>query len=314
MELLVTGAWQEAQLHIRALEESGHRIHFLQYERDVLPCSPDQIQGVICNGLFIYHDIRKFTKLQFIQLTSSGFDRVPLDYIKQHDIEIHNARGVYSIPMAEYAVAGVLDIYKKMNVFRDRQKLHLWEKQRNLLELYGKSIIIFGCGSVGCECAKRFAAFGAHVTGVKRKKLEIGEKEWYYAQGFRQIIKTDDTDKVVSAVQKGDIVLSAIPLSDSTRCFFDNKMFSEMKKNAIFVNISRGEVVDTKALIRSLKEQEIAGAVLDVFEEEPLDEESVFWDMNNCIVTPHNSFVGDGNGKRLSELIMSNVGGVKQCR
>ena len=117
MELLVTGAFSGAKLHMRDLEEKGHRVHFLQFEKDELPCPPDQIEGVICNGLFLFHAIEKFTRLRLIQLTSAGYDRVPMDYVKANGIQIYNARGVYSIPMAETAVAGVLDLYRKMYVF-----------------------------------------------------------------------------------------------------------------------------------------------------------------------------------------------------
>ena len=101
MELLVTGAFSGAKQHIRELEEKGHRVHFLQFEKDELPCPPDQIEGVICNGLFLFHAIEKFTRLRFIQLTSAGYDRVPMEYVKANGIQIYNARGVYSIPMAE---------------------------------------------------------------------------------------------------------------------------------------------------------------------------------------------------------------------
>ena len=85
----------------------------MQQEKERIPCDYTWIEGVICNGLFLYHDIELFQNLRFIQLTSAGYDRVPMNYIQQHGIDIYNARGVYSIPMAEFAVSGVLQIYKK---------------------------------------------------------------------------------------------------------------------------------------------------------------------------------------------------------
>ena len=86
------------------IEALGHSIAFLQQERDELPCDPEWVEGAICNGLFLHHPIGSFPNLRFIQLTSAGFDRVDMDYIRAHGIEIRNARGVYSVPMAEFAV------------------------------------------------------------------------------------------------------------------------------------------------------------------------------------------------------------------
>ena len=282
MELLVTGAFSGAKQHIRELEEKGHRVHFLQFEKDELPCPPDQIEGVICNGLFLFHAIEKFTRLRFIQLTSAGYDRVPMEYVKANGIQIYNARGVYSIPMAEAAVAGVLDLYRKMYVFRENQKRHIWEKQRDLLEISEKTVGIFGFGSVGTECAKRFEAFGARVVGVN--------SSWA-------------PDKADFLLRESDIVICALPLTESTRHYFDAERISLMKPTAVFVNLSRGGTVDTAALAHALTEGRIYGAVLDVFEEEPLGTESPLWDMENVIITPHNSFVGDRNEERLWGVI-----------
>lgn len=298
MELLITGALQGAKEHIAELEARGHRVHFLQYEKDELPCSPDQIEGVICNGLFLFHEISDFTNLRYIQLTSAGFDRIPIDYVREHNIEIHNARGVYSIPMAEFAIAGVLSLYKKLDVFRENQKQHKWEKQRDLLEINGKTVCIFGCGSVGCECAKRFAAFGAKVIGVD---IVTDPKAEY---GIEKVFPLSDTLDVIS---RSDIIVSTLPLLNSTYHFWNTEKFSAIKPESVFVNISRGKTVDTDALVSALKEKKIAGAVLDVFEEEPLDEKTELWDLRNILLSPHNSFVGENNQERLWNVIKQNM-------
>lgn len=121
MNLLVTGAWQGAKDGIEQLKMLGHQVQFLQFEKDELPCSYEWVEGVICNGLFLSHPIERFTHLKYIQLTSAGFDRVDMQYVKRHNIEIHNARGVYSIPMAEFAIFGVLELYKQGKFFQQNQ-------------------------------------------------------------------------------------------------------------------------------------------------------------------------------------------------
>ena len=135
MKLLITGAWKCTSEQLHKIEEMGHSIVFMQNEKGSLPCAYEDVEGVICNGLFLHHPIEKFTSLRYIQLTSAGFDRVPMDYVQAHGIDIYNARGVYSIPMAEIAISGVLQLYKQTRFFYENQKNMAWEKHRGLLEL-----------------------------------------------------------------------------------------------------------------------------------------------------------------------------------
>ena len=295
MNLLITGAWQDAQKHIPELERMGHSVLFMQYENDVLPCGYDWVEGVVANGLFQSHGIEKFTRLHYIQVTSAGLDRVPLEYAAEHGIELHNARGVYSVPMAEYAVGGVLQLYRQAAFFRENQRLRRWEKKRELAELYGKTVCIIGCGSVGTECARRFSAFGCRVIGVNRHPRE---DENYYS-----MVPVGALGEVLP---EADVVVLAVPLTEETRRLIDAEKLGKMKLGAVLVNIARGAVVDERALEAALGAN-LGGAVLDVFEEEPLSAESPLWDMENVIITPHNSFVGDGNAERLKSVIMGNL-------
>ena len=205
MKLLITGAWRQAKDYIKIIEQMGHQVIFLQYEKDELPCVPEWIEGVICNGLFLEHSIEQFTNLKYIQLTSAGFDRVPMDYIKEHGIQIRNARGVYSIPMAEFAICGVLQLYKQASFFMKKKQEHSWEKHRELRELYGKNVCIVGCGSVGSECAKRFKAFGCTVTGVDLFSRED--------ENYQEIVGFAELD---TALSKADIVVLTLPLTEET--------------------------------------------------------------------------------------------------
>ena len=291
MKLLVTGAWQCTKEQLDELQCLGNEIVFMQNERDKLPVSPTEIEGVICNGLFLYHRIEEFTSLKYIQLTSAGFDRVPMDYVREHGIKIFNARGVYSIPMAEFALAGALQLYKQSKFFYGNQQKHKWDKHRGLLELYGKNICIVGCGNVGTECAKRFKAFGCVIYGVDLFPRED--------ENYKEMYAISELDK---AIEDADIVVLTLPLTEETKHLFNKERFNRMKRGAILVNIARGAVVDTEALICSLSGH-LGGAVLDVFEQEPLNENSPLWNMENVILTPHNSFVGENNGKRLWDVI-----------
>lgn len=296
MNLLITGAWQHATEYIPKIEKLGYRVIFLQQEKDQLSFDPALVEGIIGNGIFLSHPIEEFKNLQYIQLTSAGFDRVPMGYVKEHGIKIYNARGVYSVPMAEYAVLGVLELYKGSNFFLRNQMVHKWEKNRDLRELYGKKVCILGCGSVGTECAKRFEAMGCTVFGIDPVVREHSSFFCIYHH----------TDNIKDVLGESDIVIITLPLTEQTKHMFNAELFGAMKKESIIVNIARGALIETEAMIEALNTK-LYGAVLDVFEDEPLSSDSALWDMKNVVITPHNSFVGEGNGKRISDVIMSNL-------
>ena len=296
MNLLVTGAFAWTEDELNKLKRLGHNVVLMQQEKDILPCDPKWVEGIIGNGIFLSHPIEAFKSLRYIQLTSAGFDRVPMDYVKEHGIQIYNARGVYSIPMAEFAVCGVLELYKQSKFFLENQKARKWVKHRGTQELCGKAVCIVGCGSVGAECAKRFKAFGCCVIGVDIKPYE---SEW-----FEEMVSLDEFDSVLGS---SDVLVLTLPMTDETRGMMDSEHFGKMKSGSVLVNIARGAVVKTHALVDALKGN-LRGAVLDVFEEEPLESDSPLWDMDNVIITPHNSFIGDGNHERMWTVILNNLG------
>lgn len=289
MNVLMTGAFQLNNEKLAALEAAGHKVFTHPDERAPVE-QPERYEAVVCNGLFLYNSIEHFTNLRLIQLTSAGLDRVPLDYIRAHGIELHNAVGVYSVPMAEFAVCGILQLYKQSRFFAANQAQHKWEKHRGLLELFGKHVCILGCGDVGREIAKRLKAFDCYITGVNRTVRVL--------QDFDEVLSLD---KLSDAAAVCDILICCIALTPETRGMVNREVFDLLSADAVFVNVARGATADEAALIEWL--QNGGRAVLDVFEEEPLPETSPLWDMENVILTPHNSFVGDGNRSRLWETV-----------
>ena len=289
MNVLVTGAFQLNSKELAALEAAGHKV-FVHTDEHASVERPERYEAVVCNGLFLYNPIERFTNLQLIQLTSAGLDRVPLDYIRNHGIELHNAAGVYSVPMAEFAVCGILQLYKQSRFFAENQAQHKWEKHRGLLELSSKRVCILGCGDVGREIAKRLKAFDCRITGVNRTVRVLPD--------FDEILPLDKLPDTASVC---DILICCIALTSETRGIVSKEVFDFLPAGAIFVNVARGALADEAALTKWL--QSGGRAVLDVFEEEPLPESSPLWDMENVILTPHNSFVGGGNRARLWETI-----------
>lgn len=252
----------------------------------------DDIQAVICYSFFRHNDIKSFPALRLVHLTSAGFDHMPLEYMRQSGISLFNARGVYSVPIAEFVLCGVLQLYKASGVFYRQAAERIWRQDRSLKELCGKNVLILGAGSIAAETGRRFRAMGCFVTALCRHPAE--------SDCF-------DVQKHVSCLDEllpeSDIVILAAPLNEESFHIFNRERFENMKDGSVFVNISRGGLVETDALVQALESKKLYGAVLDVFETEPLESSSPLWQLENVIITPHNSFSGENNGRRTFELI-----------
>ncbi|MEE1076860.1 MAG: NAD(P)-dependent oxidoreductase [Acutalibacteraceae bacterium] len=296
MNLLLTGAFNYSEQQLKTLEELGCSITFVQDEREELNIDCSKFDAVVCNGLFLYTPIEKFLNLKYIQATSVGLDRLPLDYIKSKDIVLKNARGVYSIPMAEWCISRILDVYKHSEFFFENQKNKKWEKHRGLIELYGKTATVVGAGDIGTETAKRLNAFGVDVIAVDIVKPT--------AECYCSYFDISDIQKALSI---SDIVIITLPLTDETRNLFNTELLSHIKDGGILINMSRGGIIDEKALAIALENGKLGSAILDVFENEPLSADSSLWDIKNLLITPHNSFVSDRNSQRLFKIIYNNL-------
>ena len=296
MKTLITGAFKYTEEQLQELKKLGLEIQVMKDERMNTNINLSEIEFVICNSLFLYHDIRKFNSLKIIQLTSAGLDRVPLEYIKEKNIKIFNARGVYSIPMAEWTILKILEIYKHSKNFYEKQEKHIWEKDRDILELNSKTACIIGYGNVGQEIAKRLNAFNVRIVAVDRKNVyDNYVKESYLMSNIKKAIKDSD------------INILTLPLTKDTKGVINNEIMEAMKNNSILINIARGGLIEKEDLINQISKGKFMSVVLDVFEEEPLKKEDLLWNQKGIIITPHNSFVGEKNNIRLFELIKNNI-------
>ncbi|MFR1236102.1 MAG: NAD(P)-dependent oxidoreductase [Barnesiella sp.] len=296
MNLLLTGAYSFTPGQIESFQALGYKTLFVQDERVPLEIDTSTVDCVVCNNLFLYNKIEDFKSLKFIQLTSAGLDRVPLDYIKSHEIDLHNARGVYSIPMAEWALLKILEIYKDSLHFMQAQNNRKWLKERNIMELSGRTASVVGMGSVGKEVARRLKAFGVKVLGI-----DIFEIKEDYVDRFFHI---NDIDKALSL---SDIIVLTLPLTGQTRYLINKERLNSMRQDAVIINISRGAVIQETALIDALNTGKFRGVALDVFEQEPLESNSPLWSMKNVFISPHNSFISDKNNERLFRLMYDNL-------
>ncbi|MCD8037099.1 MAG: NAD(P)-binding domain-containing protein [Clostridiales bacterium] len=241
-------------------------------------------------------DIDKFTNLKLFQATSAGFENLPVDRLREKGIVFANARDVYSVPIAEFTVMRILEIYKKAMKFRKQQSEHIWEKDFRLQEITDKRAAILGTGSIGMQIAKRLKAFDAVTIGFNRSGKS--------AEYFDEIHEIDEFSDMVSGL---DIIVVALPLNDGSVHIINRDILEKMHKKSILINVGRGQSVDTKALYNVLKNESIMGAALDVYEEEPLPEDNPLWDLDNLIFSPHTCSGSNYMNKRVYELTYANL-------
>jgi phosphoglycerate dehydrogenase-like enzyme len=217
-------------------------------------------------------------KLKLVLSLSAGVESLPLQALFDRGVQVCNTKGVHAGPIAEYVLGGILIFCRRYHTFLRRQGRREWGPFLQGDDIEDKTLCIIGAGSIGQAIGKRAKAMGMRVVGVKRRPEEL--------PCFDRVLGTGD---LWEGLREADYVVLATPLTPETRRLMGAEEFRQMKETAVFINISRGNTVDEAALVHALSEKQIAGAVLDVFQEEPLPQDSPLWEMENVIITPHTS-------------------------
>lgn len=233
--------------------------------------------------------------LRWIHIMSAGYDDIDIDLIKEKGIILTNARGVYSIPLAEDIILKMLMLARRYHCYAKGK----WNEVEGQTELCGKTALIFGAGSIGMETGRRLAAFGMNVRAYD--PAPGPEAEAF----FRQIETRHEN--IPALVNEADYIILCLPLNAHTHHFIDSAFFGYMKATAFIVNVSRGGIINTENLLTALKQRRIMGAALDVYEQEPLPDDSELWALDNIILTPHQAYCGDQNGARNEALWAENA-------
>jgi len=222
--------------------------------------------------------LKKCKKLSWIQLASSGADAYAHSGILNADNTIiTNATGAYGHAIAEYMVACVFSMTKKLHLYRDNQAECLWKDMGFVKTIRGSKVLVVGLGDIGSEFAKKMHAVGAEIYGIKRT---ITDKPDY----VKELYNLDSLNELLPEM---DIVALCLPNSKQTQNVISYKELDKMKKDSILINVGRGNAVDTDALTESLEKNIIGGAILDVTNPEPLPAYHPLWKMKNAVITPH---------------------------
>lgn len=216
-------------------------------------------------------------KLKWLQLNSAGTDGYLKEGILKDGTLLTNATGAYGLAISEYMIGTLLLMMKKMDRYLENQSKGLWKDEGNVHSIYNSRILVVGMGDIGSEFARKVNAMGAKVVGVTRTTKSCPD----YAE---KMITMEQLDEEMG---KADVIVSSLPASANTYQIFNRAMFGKMKKGCYFINVGRGNAVESLALVDALNEEHLAGAALDVTDPEPLLEDHPLWKAKNIVITPH---------------------------
>jgi phosphoglycerate dehydrogenase-like enzyme len=260
--------------------------------------------------------MRKAPHLKWVQLLSAGADHILKGQLADRTgIAVSTASGIHSTPIAEYTIASMLAWAHGFHVTMRAQMRREWKRNSDFMNsvdsLRGKTLGVVGYGSIGRETARIGQALGMTVIALKRNPQDPKDTGWNPAgvgdpDGTipSQWYGPDDREKIM---RESDFITVTLPLTGATRGFIGRNEIASMRPGAYIVNIGRGEVIDQNALIDALAGGRIGGAGLDVFEREPLEQESRLWDLENVILTPHMSGSFKNYNLACCELFAANL-------
>ena len=219
------------------------------------------------------------TNIKMIQRTGVGLDSIDLEYIRNHDVPFYVNKGVNAQSVAEHTILLMLASLRNLAEINENTKRGIWKKQAQGVcthELCGKTVGLIGMGAIGRKVAGMLKAFGAEVLYNDVSKMKQEDEN---ALG----IKFSTREEII---EKSDIISLHCPLTDDTRHMINDRAVNKMKNGVILINTARGGLIDEAALINGIKNGKIAGAGIDVYEKEPVDNSEVL-NLQNVITTPH---------------------------
>jgi phosphoglycerate dehydrogenase-like enzyme len=236
-------------------------------------------------------------RVRWVQAIGSGVGQFVPSRLPDGGITLTNAAGVAAAPIAEWVVARILSIYKRLDEHGAQQRAHVWKQSLGAL-LEGDTALIVGLGAIGTAVAARLCAFGVRTIGVR--------KSWTPGATSPDVDELIGPDQLHEALGRTHIVVVAAPGTAANENMFDTAAFAAMRDGAVFVNVARGSLVDEAALVDALQSGRLRAAAIDVAREEPLPPDSPLWDTPHLSISPHSSASADRYFERVAELFYDN--------
>ena len=237
------------------------------------------------------------TNLELFASATAGVGHLPLDDLQDGGVILTNASGIHGANIAEYVMGAILTFTRNFHISRRRNDRREWRHHQSL-ELNGSTVTVVGLGAIGEAIVDRLGPFGVRTIGVRYTPEKGGPTDEVI--GF-------DTDQIHGALARTEYLVLACPLTDETRDLVGAEEFHTLPPDSVLVNVGRGPIVDTEAVVGAIRRNGIRGAFLDVTDPEPLPEDHPLWSFGNVFVTPHNAGHTPQYYVRLAELVAENV-------
>jgi phosphoglycerate dehydrogenase-like enzyme len=263
---------------------------------------------------YLPSDLARTPRLRWLQNGSSGVDFLDLALLREAGITVTNGSGIHAVPIAEYVLEAMLHVVRDVDARQANQRAHGWPDTQQAVAggvLRGKTAVIVGYGSIGREVGRLADAFGVRVIAVKAdpsmradsgyRVPGTGDPEGRYPERF---VGPDD---LASVAREADFLVIAIPGAAGTHRLVGQAVIDALPRHAWVINVGRGRCIDVEALEAALRANRIGGAVLDVFDTEPLPPDSPLWDLPNLTITPHVSGAPPGIFELIEGLIAENL-------
>lgn len=233
--------------------------------------------------------------LRLLQVPGAGVDSILPAPDLPARVVVCNAAGAHTPHMPEFAIGMLFALAKNVPRFVAQQGEHTW-RPRNPIVLHGSTMAIIGLGTIGEAIAALARALGMHVVGVRRSGGHV--------EGIDEIVTPDRMGEILPRCQS---VVVIAPLTPETRGLVDADALQQLPDGALLVDVSRGGVVDPDAVVAALRSGKLAGAALDVFETEPLPDDSPLWDEPRLLITPHTAGLSPDYFGRIADIFLANI-------
>jgi phosphoglycerate dehydrogenase-like enzyme len=248
-------------------------------------------------------------RLAWIQVTAASVSSLLFPALIESSVLVTNGRGLHAVSMAEHALGVMLAFARKLHLARDAQREGRWAQTdlaggEPFRELGGATLGLVGFGTIGRAIAERARSLGVQVLAIRRHPARDpapAHEQWGH-------------DRLPELLERSDFLVLAPPLTPETRGMIGAAELRRLKRGAVLINLGRGPLVEEKALIEALEKGTLAGAALDVFDQEPLTASSPLWAMPNVILTPHISGLGPRLWERSMDLFARNLGAFREGR
>jgi phosphoglycerate dehydrogenase-like enzyme len=282
-----------AALEKRLPEHDVRVAHTTASERELIK------QAVVAVGLHIDEELLEGAEsLEYFAAASAGIGHLPMTELEARGVTVTNASGVHVPSIPEHVIGWMLTIGRRLDEGIRRQEKNQWQHFQAFGELKGSTVTVVGLGPIGDEIVKRLEPFGVNTIGVRYTPSKGGPTD--------EVIGFDDSE-FHEALSRSDYIVLACPLTETTRGLVDREALETLPADAVVINIGRGPIIDTDALVRTLRRNRIHKAALDVTDPEPLPVDHPLWDLDDVLITPHVSGYTNEYWDRIADIVADNV-------